>query len=285
MITNISIGLDGRLGNQLFQYAALKSLALHNNYQCVLPNLTERVWHGQQCLLDNFNLECDFVDKLSLEWEYNEENINEFDSNFFNIPDKTTIRGFFQNLKYFENFENQICKELTTKQNIQDIADNLLEFHRGDHELVSIHIRRGDNVTVNVEFGNQLFGNDSSTLDWSTGYGLYLKKALSLFDNKKVKFLVFTGGSRTSKDNSDDIKWIENNLKFDNISVLSTDDPLVDYTLISKCDHNILSHATSFGWWAAYINQNLNKIMIAPKNYFVDGSDASRMFTNKFILL
>jgi hypothetical protein len=55
MITNIHLGVDGRLGNQLFQYAALKSLSLHTGNECVLPNLTDRLWHGQSCLLDNLH--------------------------------------------------------------------------------------------------------------------------------------------------------------------------------------------------------------------------------------
>jgi len=37
-----------------------------------------------------------------------------------------------------------------------------------------------------------------------------------------------------------------------------------------SCDHNILSHASSFGWWASYVNPNPNKIGVAPKYYHPD---------------
>lgn len=79
------------------------------------------------------------------------------------------------------------------------------------------------------------------------------------------------------------LEWVNHN--FDNTQhiLASTSDVLTDYSLISLCDHNILCHATSFGWWAAYINRNPNKIMVAPKDYFLDGSDASRLITNEFI--
>jgi hypothetical protein len=79
------------------------------------------------------------------------------------------------------------------------------------------------------------------------------------------------------------LEWVNHN--FDNTQhiLASTSDVLTDYSLISLCDHNIPCHATSFGWWAAYINRNPNKIMVAPKDYFLDGSDASRLITNEFI--
>jgi len=34
-----------------------------------------------------------------------------------------------------------------------------------------------------------------------------------------------------------------------------------------SCDHNILSHVSSFGWWAAYLNKNKNCIRVAPEYY------------------
>ena len=42
-----------------------------------------------------------------------------------------------------------------------------------------------------------------------------------------------------------------------------------DFAIMTNCDHNIISHSTSFGYWAALLNTNLEKIIIAPKNYGV----------------
>lgn len=287
MISNLHIGVDGRLGNQLFQYAALKSLALNNGYECVLPPLNPRVWHGQPCMLSEFNLECKFLEKIAVTQQYEEQSIIDFDENFFNIEDGTAIRGFFQNTKYFENFETQISKELRTNDILQERAEQILSYYKNqfpDYEFVSIHIRRGDNITVNVEFGKQLFGENSYLLDKESMYGKYIYSAIDKFKDKKVKFFVFTGGNRDNNDEADN-EWVKRNFGSNDFITLNTNDALLDYTLISNCDHNILCHVTSFGWWAAYVNQNPNKIMIAPKNYFVDGTDASRMFNDKFTLL
>ena len=130
MISNLHIGVDGRLGNQLFQYAALKSLALHNGYECVLPPLNPRVWHGQPCMLSEFNLQCGFSEKLAITKQYEEPSIVDFDENFFNIEDGTAIRGFFQNTKYFENFEEHICKELRTNEVLQERANQILSYYK-----------------------------------------------------------------------------------------------------------------------------------------------------------
>ena len=66
MITFMDLGSYGRLGNQLFQYAALKSLGLKNNYEVKIPDPTSKTWHGQDCLLDQLNIDCDYVTEADL---------------------------------------------------------------------------------------------------------------------------------------------------------------------------------------------------------------------------
>mgnify|MGYP000512681671 CR=1 FL=1 len=61
MVTFHKLGELGRLGNQLFQYAALKGLASKNGYTAKIPNPQTMNWHGQTCLLDRFNIECDYL--------------------------------------------------------------------------------------------------------------------------------------------------------------------------------------------------------------------------------
>lgn len=48
MITFLQLGSLGRLGNQLFQYAALKSLSLSKGYEIKLPDVDNASWHGQK---------------------------------------------------------------------------------------------------------------------------------------------------------------------------------------------------------------------------------------------
>jgi len=287
MITNIHLGVDGRLGNQLFQYAALKSLSLHTGNECVLPNLTDRLWHGQSCLLDKFNIDCNYTEDFSsLEYLYEEPEIGVFDENFFSLPNKTTIRGFFQNVKYFEKYSNILKKELTPLPEIYNQAKEIIQQYKNiypDSELVSLHIRRGDNINVDPDFGNKMFGS-GKYLSPDSIWGKYIHQSKKVFNNKNVKYLLFTGGSRDN-DDSEDLEWVKTNFNAEDHILASTSDVLLDYSLISLCDHNILCHSTSFGWWAAYINENPNKIMIIPSDYFLGESDATRLINKDFLVI
>ena len=101
MITFLQLGKLGRLGNQLFQYAALRGLSLKNNYEFKLPQLNDASWHGQKCLLEKFNIKKSFLlpeDTIKLKYSYSEPDWSIIDKNFFKIPDNTSIDGFFQSL-------------------------------------------------------------------------------------------------------------------------------------------------------------------------------------------
>ena len=278
MITFFSLGEQGRLGNQLFQYAALKSLGLNNNYEVKIPNPKTRQWHGQTCLLDNFNLEVDYftqddIDKLK--YQYEEPDHMSFDDNFFSIQDDTNISGFFQTTYYFNKFENQIKKELTPKKEIIDNAERYISNIRQqntDYEIVSLHLRRGDNTdwSNRSQLLNQNYG-DTNELSENSFYYKYFKSAKDKFKNKKVKFLVFTGGARDSNSkNETDIEWCKRNFIGDEYLFSEGHDAMTDFSSIMLCDHNILSHISSFGWWAAYLNSSENKIVVAPKHYHPD---------------
>lgn len=283
MITFNELGKYGRLGNQLFQYAALRALSLEKGYKISIPPLDNRIWHGQKCLLNNFKIKTNSF-PFTPSFTYSESSLTMFDPEFFLLPDGINLHGFFQNLKYFDKHKKIICKELTLKSYYLEQGATLLSKYQSsypDHKLVTLHIRRGDNITVNGGFIS-LFGSDNTKLDPNSPWANYFNHAKKIF-GEKTKYLVFTGGNRDNNDQSD-FDWVVNNLGSECI-LASTPDSLLDYALIYLCPNNILSYVSSFGWWASYSNLDSNKTVVMPQNYFTNGQDASRLTPKNWIII
>jgi len=124
---------------------------------------------------------------------------------------------------------------------------------------VSLHIRRGDYLTMQKAIDTI----GVCPLD-------YYDKAIREI-TRKIKnptFFIF----------SDDINWVKENLKTNSPTIFVSGGKLKDYEeliLMSKCKHNIIANS-SFSWWGAWLNNNPNKIVIAPKKWFKDTSKNTR---------
>lgn len=287
MIGFSSLGRYGRLGNQLFQYAALRSVSLQKECEFAL-NLENAIHHGQSCMLKKyFNIpNHQIADSTKFKYRFTENDPQVFDPEVFNIPDKTDIMGFFQNTKYFEKYEKQIRQDLILSSDIRNSARQQIEnikVKSGKSRVISIHVRRGDVVEQTRHLN--YFGRDGELTDDSI-YGSYLKEALDYFKGMDAAYLVFTGGSRINAYN-DDREWCKRNIKVDNVYFSNNADPIMDFACISRCSHNIMCHASTFGWWAAYLNKNPNKRVIAPKYYFIDRRDRfiDGFYPEEFILI
>ena len=280
MITFADLGSYGRLGNQLFQYAALKAVGLEKGLEVKIPDPSHSSWHGQDCLLNNFSLECDYLtqkDFESIKYLFVETDINRYDNRILDIPDFTNLVGFFQNTLYFMKHEEQIRKEFQLKQEISNECKEEILKLKKDHqcEIVSLHMRRGDHTDGTNPASVNFYGANN-TFDRNSLYGVYFEKAKSLFKNKKIKFLIFSGGARTEDSNGGDIEWCKQNFKGEVFLYSEGNSTIKDFGLIKECDHNITCHSTSFGWWAAFLNDNPNKIVAAPKYYFTDDQNLIR---------
>ena len=272
MITFSQLGKYGRLGNQLFQYAMIKSVAIERGYQLKIPNPEQIIFQNQKCYLNKFNLSCDYLtdkDLSQIQHKFIEPNHAIFWPEVFSAKDNTDFYGFFQNYNYFAKHIDVIRNEFRLNQSIVEEASNYIENIKDGTEIVSIHVRRGDNSDgTNPEYVNFYGQGDILTKD--SDYGKYLYPALELFSNKNVKFLVFSGGSRKGDGhNQTDIEWCKSNFKQDNIIFCEGNSDIVDFEIMRQCDHNITCHMTSFGWWAALLNDNPNKIVVASKNYAI----------------
>jgi hypothetical protein len=159
MITFSQLGNHGRLGNQIFQYAFLYSLAAQKGYDfCIPPNTSLEQCFGLSCKIDTYRAENHMARCEPIE----------FDNNFPDTyKDNYDYAGYFQSEKYFYNIKDQLKNELKFKYKSASI--------RNYNNLVSIHIRRGDYINNK--------SHPVVTID-------YINKAKTHFINKQ--FLVFS---------------------------------------------------------------------------------------------
>lgn len=146
---------------------------------------------------------------------------------------------YVQDIKYFEKYEKEI-KEL---------------FGEGIGYLpyVAIHLRVGANPANPEE--PKYIDNPFYVSLAKTGYYI---DAVNLFPN--MKFLVF----------SDDIPFAKTYFEGDKFAFDDSDNDLDSFNRMASCDSQIIANS-SFSWWAAYLNKNPSKKVVAPKLWFANG--------------
>lgn len=238
MITSI---LKCRLGNQMFQIAAVHALALDNSDECAF-DLTTKDFHrgkGPRTYIDNVFRN---IKELSASW-VSEYVYIEPKWSYSPIPyhKNMVIDAFSQSEKYFINHKKEIIDLFKDRNKIHDIEIEFLNYLK---DSVSLHVRREDYLWSPVLF--------SLPTD-------YYKKALTFIENKtKIDhILVF----------SDDIPWCKENFKDPRILFVEGRKDYEDMYLMSLCDHHIIVNS-SFSWWGSYLNENEDKIVCAPNPWF-----------------
>ena len=171
-----------------------------------------------------------------------------FDKNIFHCKDKSYLKGYWQNEKYFKNIKDILNVEFRVKTPLIGKNYDLAQVIQNNNS-VAIHVRREDYIT------------DSITADTHGTCSLdYYKDSIHLM-NQRIKdpqYFIF----------SDDISWAKKNLG--EISQIpyaehnNTNSDYEDLRLMYLCKHNIIANS-SFSWWGAWLNMNPAKIVIAPQ--------------------
>jgi hypothetical protein len=271
----ILVNLSGGLGNQMFQYAAARSLSVSRRtelyidatgYEQDTPGITKRKYE-----LDLFHITAPLATKDQIN-KHTERNLLSrafnklqpyykkrhyferhfhFDANFFKASSSTTLIGYWQSEKYFVGIEDDIRKEFSIKAPLSQKTLALADRMRNSNSA-SIHIRRGDYVA------------DPATAKAHGSCGLdYYENALRIISEKagNTELFIF----------SDDIEWASRNLKTE-LPITFVDhnkgaQAYEDLYLMSQCSNNIIANS-SFSWWAAWLNRNKDKTVVAPQKWF-----------------
>jgi len=246
----ISIYLDGRLGNQMFQYTIVRLIAEKNNYKFFIPNGkyhendgNPHVWMGENifdCYLGENN-------NPVLTYTYNDSHNQEYNNNIFNISDNTLLRGFFQTDKYYDKYEDIIRSWFKFKPCAE--SDEIIKKYEN---YCFIHFRGLDYKNIKMFFLPKSYYDDAKKHSGCS------------------KFVIITDDYNMATEYFPDDIILSNNAK-------------IDFNILNKAKNIIISNS-SFSWWAAWLNTDNN--VIAPNGWFNYNGDKSfapyHINTNKF---
>jgi hypothetical protein len=280
----IVIRLQDGLGNQLFQYALGRRLALDRKVSLYL----DASWYvnprqplqSRTIGLTEFNIdgELSFDSRWSeawlprgifekLRWRVEQrffpltwrQLVQEspadylalrrtFDERILNVHPGCYLIGWWVSPRYFEGIEGTLRGELTLREeSVVRLAPHLAEVAGG--EAVSIHVRRGD-YSRHPEIG---------LLDRA-----YYERALEVIRSKvsNPSFFVF----------SDDVTGAKELLRglgqFRYVALGEGFSAAMNLWLMAACKHFINANST-FSWWGAWLAKNPDKVIVVPENWFV----------------
>lgn len=271
------VNILGGLGNQMFQYAlalalqcqckekseiridprAFRGYPIHNGYELkrifnveipeasisevmrvAYPFLNYRIW--QLCRL--------LPQRSTMKYEWKSM---AYDERVFTDTRNLYLIGYWQTEHYFSSIRNEILKAFAFPSFTPNSQNETLSKEMQQRRSVAIHIRRGDYLKISNTSG-------ICTID-------YYKKAITCIQESSSPelFAIF----------SDDMDWcmeqfgaIIGNADIRFVNWNKGKESFRDMQLMSLCKHNIIANS-SFSWWGAWLNQNPDKIVIAPSRW------------------
>lgn len=276
--------LRGGLGNQMFQYATGKSLALKTEQEhkldireLIRPSTkgtdTPRSFALHACNITDQLAEDHDTDSMryrgtSTFWRYwralrmktgpygpscYRERNTHFDPGLFRVKGDAYLIGYWQSYKYFEESAVFIRKAFTPDRPLSEASLSYCK-KIGAVNAVSVHVRRGDYVT------NPTANSFHGTCDLR-----YYRDAVQAVGSrlKKPHYFIF----------SDDLEWAKKHLNFvQPATFVEYSVPVHEFEelhLMSRCHHNIIANS-SFSWWGAWLNDHPSRVIVAPQRWFRD---------------
>lgn len=269
------VRLKGGLGNQLFEYAAGRALALRNNVPLWLDTTSgfRDDPFGRRYDLGNFKVQSERIGEsppaeLGIKADLLRKFVQRrelfrmqflgrfFDPAIYNLRIKRpmVLDAYCQSPLYFDEIVGLLRSELEfettppglTEQRIQQIIQG---------NSVCLHLRRS--------FGKLADGSTSQSVTnfYGTSDIAYYRSA--------IRELAATHGCLRILVFSDDIGWAHNNAgAFDaegcSVTVIDDADPFRNFYLMRLCNHFIIANST-FSWWAAWLGKHSMKTVCVPR--------------------
>ena len=268
MIGYDRLGTNGRLGNQMFQYASLRGIAANNNLEfCITPEDTPN--YANYGLFECFKLpnvkHTGLIGQAPTGFAPTPGSLDEpgfeFDEQLFNnCPDNVNIDGYRQTEKYFKHIEESIREDYQFNDEIYAPCKEYMDQFNG--EIALLHIRRGDNIGRPDWYPIPVVEHYEYLLD-------------KYFENKPILIC------------SDDLDWVKEQelFKDDRFHLSETRVyypdtvlngkgemetslvPYYDLCMMTLCNGGIIANS-SLSWWGAWLQKNRTNPVIAQDPWF-----------------
>ena len=231
----------GGIGNAMFKLAASVSLAMDNNVEYMFSTEFIRpVDPNYETYYNNILRGFKFIKNLPPKYYIYTEPKFSYTDISYTKGTNLLLDGHFQSENYFINNKETI---INLFKPTNEIKESIIKDIPNIQEYISIHIRRGDYL-------NHPNHHPQQSLE-------YYKKAIDKFGVDRT-YIIF----------SDDLEGVKDMFSFlPNKLFYTSGKDWLDLYIMSLCEHNIICNST-FSWWGAYLNENPNKVIIAPKKWF-----------------
>ena len=241
----VSCSVNGQMGNHFFQIANMLAFAWDHNLIPVMPDMNKAL--GGQFSSIYFHKLFSQYGRPSegINWVVYQEmgnprsNYRGYNINI-NENDNIFLQGYFENYKYFDKYRDRFVDLFQLPRQVQAKIEEKYKKIFEHKNSVAVHIRTG-NYPIFMSF---------------PGLDFYFEK-MSSFD-KDTLFVVC----------SDRPDWVKENLKNWNFDIIYPDDDCVsEFHLMRNCKHIICSIQSTFAFWAAYLNTNPDKKVLAQYDF------------------
>ncbi len=276
----IIVQLKGGLGNQMFQYAAGRSLSLQYRVPLMLDTASFEPRQAGMYALNALQIKAGIaaeediapftpsvwrkilyrIAPLSMRRVYREPHFH-FDPRFFSARPPLYMKGYWQSWRYFQSVEQVIREDFGFREDFSD-AIQAKAARLQEHHSVAMHFRRGDYTNPETAAYHGVCGPD------------YYKDAAKWMQEQfpDAYFYIFTN----------DPAWVRGNLpegiRYEILSGDLSHTQYEDLFLMSRCRHQIIANS-SYSWWAAWLNPYPAKQVVAPRKWF----DGARLNTGDLI--
>ncbi len=289
IITN----LIGGLGNQMFQYACGRALALDlgQALACSVDQFQGYKLHQGLQLNRVFKLNLTVADVGTLasmlsRWRTDAKVrrllarlasprlsgrhfVGESTDGFIpgleaRCADGAYLHGYWQSERYFESQAAAIRNDFAWREPLAGHNAELARAIEAAPCAVSVHLRRGDYVS--------LAKNTAIYAACSPDYYLAALDRLStLTSTAGLQVFAFSDDPRMAAElltpHCPNLTLVDHNRGANSH---------IDMRLMSLCNHHVIANS-SFSWWGAWLDERPNKRVIAPLRWYADGRDTSNL--------